>query len=84
MRFKARPATRGFEQTLIVDNKETFATVIRFITESLSFSIVVIEDLELHQRGVKSDVLSGDVYEDIYMEDLKKLLAKAPPDMSAS
>ena len=71
--FKARLVAKGFKQREWVDYFDTYAPVamITFIRVLLAFASIY--KLIVHQMDVKTAFLSGDLDEEVYMEQLKGL-----------
>jgi len=66
--YKAGLVARGLTQTFGVDYNETFAPIAKFVSICCILALVAIEDMEIHQMGVKTAFLNGDLEEEIYME----------------
>jgi hypothetical protein len=67
-RYKARLVVSGFTQTYEVDYNETFAPVAKFTSIRCILTLAALEDMEIHQMGVKTSFLNGKLEEEIYME----------------
>ncbi|KAJ9558495.1 hypothetical protein OSB04_013109 [Centaurea solstitialis] len=66
-RYKARLVAKGFTQKEGVDYKETFSLVSRKESLRIVLALVAHFDLDLHQMDVKTALINGDLYEDVYM-----------------
>ncbi|GJU81697.1 putative zinc finger, CCHC-type containing protein, partial [Tanacetum coccineum] len=66
-RYKARLVAKGYTQKEGVDYKETFSPVSKKDSLRIVMALVAHFDLELHQIGVKTAFLNGDLHEDVYM-----------------
>jgi hypothetical protein len=70
-RYKAKLVVRGFTQTFGVDYKETFASVVKFMSIHCILALAAIENMEIYQMDVKTAFLNGNLEEEIYMEQPK-------------
>ena len=68
IKLKARIIAKGFDQVLGQDYNLTFASVAKFTTLCMLFSIVAHKNWELHQVDVVGAYLQGIFDEEIYME----------------
>jgi len=66
--YKARLMARGFTQTYRVDYNETFAPVTKFTSIRYILVLATLEDMEIHQMGMKITFLNDKLEEEIYME----------------
>ena len=67
-KFKARLIAKGFKQKAYLDFFDTFFPVTRITSTRLLIAIAPIFDLKIHQMGVKTVFLNGDLEEEIYMD----------------
>ncbi len=72
-RYKARLVARGFTQTFGVDYNETFAPVAKFVSIRCILATTTIVDMEIHQMDVKTAFFNGDLEEEIYMEQPRRI-----------
>ena len=70
-KFKARLVAKGFKQKADLDFFDTFFLVTRITSIRLLIAITAIFDLKIHQKDVKTTFLSGDLEEEIYMDQLE-------------
>lgn len=68
VQYKARLDARGFQQLEGIDHFETFAPVVKFISIGMILSTAAVEDIHLHQMDVKTALLNGDPYEEVFTE----------------
>ena len=84
VRYKARLVAKGFTQKEDIDYKETFSPVSSKDSFRIIMTLMAHYDLELHQMGVKTAFLNGNIDETIYMvqpenfksNDSKQLVCK--------
>eukprot|EP00253_Pinus_taeda_P002954 PITA_02954 len=67
-KHKARLVAKGFSQVEGIDYTETFSPVAKMNSIRLVLSLAASLKWEVHQMGVKSAFLHGDLHEEIYME----------------
>ncbi len=72
-KHKARLVAKGFAQVEGIDFNETFSHVAQMEPIQSLLVIVAIEDLQVHQMDVKTGFLSGNLLEEIYMQQQKAL-----------
>ena len=70
-RYKARLVVKGFTQREGIDYNKTFSPVSCKHSFRIIMALVARYDLELHQMDVKTAFLNGDLYENVYMAQLK-------------
>jgi hypothetical protein len=66
-RFKVRLVGKGFTQREWIDYTKTFSPVSKKDSFRILMALVAHYDLELHQMGVKTMLLNGDLQESVYM-----------------
>ena len=64
-RFKARLVAQGFSQKPGIDYDETFSPVTRFESVRTVIALAVQTDLKLHQIGVTTAILNGDLKKEV-------------------
>ena len=67
-RFKARLVAKGFRQKEGVDFDEVFAPVCNYSTLRALMAVAAVEDMEVHQLGIKTAFLNGILEEEVYVE----------------
>ena len=67
-RYKAFLVAKGYTQHEGINDEENFSHVVRFTSIRLILAIIASMDQELHQMGVKTAFLNGELDEEIYME----------------
>ena len=72
-KYKAKLVAKGFRQEYGVDFDEIFSPVVKMTTLRFMLGVVAADNLELIQLDVKTTVLHGDLQEEIYMEQPKRL-----------
>jgi hypothetical protein len=60
---------RGFSQIEGVDYDETFAPVARYTSIRSIISIATSMGWKLHQMGVKTTFINGEIGEEVYIEN---------------
>ena len=77
-RYKARLVAKGFTQREGIDYNETFSSV--SLKDSFRFIMALLAqfDLKLHQMGVKTAFLNGEIDETIYMEQRENFVTGDP------
>ncbi|KAH9656751.1 hypothetical protein KPL70_022797 [Citrus sinensis] len=80
-RYKARLVAKGFTQKEGIDYKETFSPVSTKDSFRIIMSLVTHFDLELHQMGVKTAFINGDIEEIIYMVQPENFVLGDPKKM---
>ena len=67
-KYKARLMIKGYKQTKGLDYFDTYSLVTRKKSIRMVLAITTLRNLEVHQMDVKIVFLSGDLDEEIYME----------------
>ena len=67
-KFKAKLVAKSFKQKAYLDFFDTFFPVTRITSTRLLIAIAAIFYLKIHQMGVKTVFLNGDLEEEIYMD----------------
>jgi hypothetical protein len=67
-RYKARLMARGFTQTYRMDYNETFSPITKFTSIRCILALTALENMEIHQMGVKTTFFNNELKEEIYME----------------
>ena len=75
-RFKARLVAQGFSQKPGIDYDETFSPVARFESVRTVIALAVQTDLKLHQIGVTTAFLNGDLKKEVYMKQPEGFVVK--------
>lgn len=70
-KFKARLVAKGYHQKYGVDFHEVFAPVARWDTIRMILGLAAKRGWKVHQLGVKSAFLHGELNEDVYVEQPK-------------
>ncbi|KAA0036533.1 retrotransposon protein, putative, Ty1-copia subclass [Cucumis melo var. makuwa] len=76
-KYKARLVAKGFRQTENMDFFDTFSSVTRITSIRVLISIVILNNLLIHQMDVKTTFLNGDLEEEIYMEQPEGFIVQA-------
>ena len=74
-KYEARLVAKGFLQEYGVNFDEIFSQVVNMTTLPFMLVVVAAKNLELIQLDVKTTFLHADLKEEIYMEQLKGLVA---------
>ena len=80
-RYKARLVAKDFSQHEGIDYNETFSLVSLKDSFRIIMALVAHFDLKLHQMGVKTTFLNGEIDETIYMEQPKNFVTRDPKSM---
>ena len=67
-RFKSRLVAKGNSQKYGIDFDETFSPVVRFSSSRTLLASAVQNQMLIHQIGVATAFLNGDLTEEIFME----------------
>lgn len=67
-RFKGRLIAQGYSQKYGIDYDETFSPVARFSSIRTLIAFAVEMGMQIHQMGVVTAFLNGDLKEEIYMQ----------------
>ncbi|KAK4402470.1 Retrovirus-related Pol polyprotein from transposon TNT 1-94 [Sesamum angolense] len=67
-KFKARLVAKGFKQKEGIDYFDTYSPVARLTTIRVLIALASVYDLPIHQMGVKTTFLYGELEEEIYMD----------------
>ena len=74
--YHAHLIAKGFSQTAGIDYEESFTPVARLDSLRLLLSLVANCDMEVHHIDIKLAYLSGDLDEEIYMDQPKGFMVK--------
>ena len=66
-RYKTRLVVKGFQQKEGINYTKIFSPIMKMSTIKLVLGMVVAENLHLEQLDVKTTFLHGDLEEDLYM-----------------
>ena len=69
--YHAHLIAKGFSQTAGIDYEESFTPIARLNSLRLLLSLAANCDMEAHHIDIKLGYLSGDLDEEIYMDQLK-------------
>jgi hypothetical protein len=75
VKHKAR-LVKGYAQRRVIDNDEVLAPVARLDTVRLLSSLAALKGWEVHHMDVKSAFLNGDLWEEVYVEQLEGFIKK--------
>jgi hypothetical protein len=75
-RFKVRLVAHGFMQIYGIDYKETFAPVVKFISQRIMFAIAAHFGLTIYQMDFVTAFLNAELDEEIYMSQPPGLAPK--------
>ena len=67
-KYKARLVVKGYKQREGLDYFDTYSPVTRITSIRMLIAIAAVYKLEIHQMDVKTAFLSGDLEEEIYLE----------------
>ena len=70
-KYKARLIVKGYKQKEGLDYFDTYSPVTRITTIRMFIVLAAVHDLKIHQVDVKTAFLSGELEEEIYMEQPK-------------
>ena len=70
-KFKARLVAKWYTQKEGIDYFDTYSPVTRLTTIRILIAMASIHKLIVHQMDVKIAFLNGDLYEEIYMDQLE-------------
>lgn len=68
LKYKSRWVTKGFEQQLGINFKETFASVVKPMSYKAMFAIAAKYDLDIVQLDIMTTFLNAFLKDQIYME----------------
>nr|GEW07400.1 isochorismate synthase, chloroplastic [Tanacetum cinerariifolium] len=74
-KYKARLVIKGYRQHEGLDYFDTYSPVTRITSIRMVLAIAALRILEVHQMDVKIAFLSGDLEEDIYMNQPEGFIA---------
>jgi len=72
----ARLVTRGFTQIEDINLNEKISLVAQMELIWIVFAVIAIQDFEVHQIDVKISFLNGNLWKEIYMQQLKGFVVK--------
>ena len=70
-RFKAKLVAQGFTQKEGIDYFDTYGPVVRISSIRTLLALASVYKLEVHQMGVKTACLNGNLNEEVYMKQPK-------------
>nr|GEW90608.1 zinc finger, CCHC-type [Tanacetum cinerariifolium] len=73
-KFKARLVIQGYRQKEGIDYFDTYEPVACITTIRFLFALATIHNLVIHQMDVKTAFLNGDLDEEVYMKQPKRLV----------
>jgi hypothetical protein len=76
VKYKARVVVKGYEQRRGTDYDEVFAPVARHDTVRLLIALAAHRGWEVHHLDVKSAFLNGDLFEEVFVEQLAAFILK--------
>ncbi|PHT74157.1 hypothetical protein T459_21434 [Capsicum annuum] len=68
-KYKARLVVKGFKQKEGLDYFDTYSSVTRITLIRMLITLAAVYGLEIHQMGVKTAFLNGELEEESYMEE---------------
>lgn len=71
-RYKAKLVTKGFQQTIKIDNFETFSSMVKVTTIRIIMCLVVHYGWDIKQIDINNTFLNGDLEEQVYMHQTKR------------
>ncbi|GJV85584.1 retrotransposon protein, putative, ty1-copia subclass [Tanacetum coccineum] len=74
-KYKARLVIKGYRQREGLDYFDTYSPVTRITLIRMILAIAALRNLEIHQMGVKTAFLNGDLEEEIYMNQPEGFIA---------
>jgi hypothetical protein len=75
-KYKARLVAKGYSQVEGIDFGEIFSPVAKLTSIRFILSIVASFDLEVEQMDVKTTFLHGDLEEEIYMKQARRICSE--------
>ncbi len=72
----ARLVTRGFTQIEDINLNEKISLVAQMELIWIVFVVIAIQDFEVHQIDVKISFLNGNLWKEIYMQQLEGFVVK--------
>jgi len=72
-KYKAKLVAKGYAKKKGIDYEEMFAPIAQLITIKMVLALAIQFGWKVHQMGVKSAFLNGDMQEEVYMKKPKGL-----------